>query len=184
MSLVDQQHDVWFDYAKFYDWVATQSAWTRFAELGVWKGASIAHLASRLKGREGVELYAVDLFANTTEGYRNRPGFGETIHEVYDEYLRRCGVRDMVVDVACDTADAADLFPDNHFDFVYIDASHDFDSVCRDIRAWLPKVRSGGMLAGHDFNESGVCEAVNLLLPSACPFSDETCGHRVWVVQL
>lgn len=50
-----------------------------------------------------------------------------------------------------DSVSAAAKFPDENFDFVYIDAQHEYDSVKRDIEAWYPKVKKGGMLAGHDF---------------------------------
>jgi hypothetical protein len=50
-----------------------------------------------------------------------------------------------------DSALVAAKFPDDHFDFVYIDAQHDYDSVKRDIEAWWPKVKKGGFLAGHDY---------------------------------
>lgn len=36
-------------------------------------------------------------------------------------------------------------------DFVYIDANHDYQHAAEDIRIWYPKLRSGGLLAGHDF---------------------------------
>lgn len=36
-------------------------------------------------------------------------------------------------------------------DLIFIDAAHDYDSVVHDIQTWLPKVRSGGILAGHDY---------------------------------
>ena len=58
--------------------------------------------------------------------------------------------------------DAANLFPDEKFDLVYIDASHWYNDVINDIKTWLPKVKNGGYLAGHDYLEGiDVLYAVN-----------------------
>ena len=53
-------------------------------------------------------------------------------------------------------------------DWVYIDAEHDYRNVKRDINAWFPKVRKGGIVSGHDYlkyhvrgYEFGVIEAVD-----------------------
>jgi hypothetical protein len=46
---------------------------------------------------------------------------------------------------------AAKRFKDGELDFVYIDALHDFDSVTEDMNAWYPKLKVGGMFAGHDW---------------------------------
>ncbi len=57
---------------------------------------------------------------------------------------------------------AAGIFPDNYFDFVYIDADHRYEYVVLDIEFWLPKVKKGGILGGHDYgNEAGVKKAVD-----------------------
>ncbi len=49
------------------------------------------------------------------------------------------------------STDAAKRIQDNHFDFVYLDARHDYCAVAEDIESYWPKVRPGGILAGHDF---------------------------------
>lgn len=46
---------------------------------------------------------------------------------------------------------AAKLFADNSLDFVYLDANHGEPSMAADLPAWLPKIRAGGILCGHDF---------------------------------
>jgi predicted O-methyltransferase YrrM len=53
-------------------------------------------------------------------------------------------------------------FLDASCDFVFIDADHSYEAVLRDIDAWWPKVRPGGMLAGHDVHHTmpGVQQAV------------------------
>uniref|UniRef100_A0A7S0NTR8 Class I SAM-dependent methyltransferase n=1 Tax=Calcidiscus leptoporus TaxID=127549 RepID=A0A7S0NTR8_9EUKA len=42
-------------------------------------------------------------------------------------------------------------FPDSFFDFIYIDAGHEYHNVARDLALWWPKLAPGGMFAGDDF---------------------------------
>jgi len=46
---------------------------------------------------------------------------------------------------------AVKLFNDEYFDFVYVDGNHSYESVKEDIKAWLPKIKSNGWIAGHDY---------------------------------
>ena len=65
------------------------------------------------------------------------------------------------------SAEAAACVWDNSLDFVYLDARHDYRSVVEDLAAWTPKVRRGGIIAGHDYldglfeAEYGVASAVD-----------------------
>jgi predicted O-methyltransferase YrrM len=67
------------------------------------------------------------------------------------------------------TNEAAGLFKDESLDAVFIDADHSYEAVKMDIQNWMPKVRRGGILAGHDYNSAwpGVIRAVNEILPEA-----------------
>lgn len=49
---------------------------------------------------------------------------------------------------------ASAMFPDNFFDFIYIDASHNYTDVKNDIFHWWPKLRYGGVFAGHDYENT------------------------------
>jgi len=40
---------------------------------------------------------------------------------------------------------------DDTLDWVYIDASHDYESVLEDLYNWAPKVKKGGIITGHDY---------------------------------
>ena len=56
------------------------------------------------------------------------------------------------------SVEGSERFEDGYFDFVYLDAAHDYRNVSKDLQSWWPKLKSGGILSGHDY------------------FSD----HRVW----
>jgi hypothetical protein len=46
---------------------------------------------------------------------------------------------------------AATLFPDNFFDFIYIDSKHTYDQVSQELELYWPKLKSGGIFSGHDY---------------------------------
>ena len=65
--------------------------------------------------------------------------------------------------------DVLDSYPDDHFDWIYIDASHDYDSVYRDVKIASKKIKADGMLIFNDYQylcpnsyrKYGVIEVVN-----------------------
>jgi len=42
-------------------------------------------------------------------------------------------------------------FPDKYFDWIYIDTVHDFKITRQELEMYLPKMKAGGIIAGHDF---------------------------------
>lgn len=56
--------------------------------------------------------------------------------------------------------DAAELLEDNSFDFVFIDADHSLRAVLSDLEKYIPKVKKGGIIAGHDVGLQGVNMAI------------------------
>lgn len=63
-----------------------------------------------------------------------------------------------------DSNDALKIVPDGSLDFVYIDSNHEFDPVMMDIIFWSKKVRTGGIVSGHDYHKHyryGVIPAVD-----------------------
>ena len=56
-----------------------------------------------------------------------------------------------VTQLRLSSLEAARRFNDSSLDLVYLDAGHSFEAVRNDIRAWLPKVKPGGLIAGDDY---------------------------------
>ena len=66
------------------------------------------------------------------------------------------------------SVEASKRFDKGSLDFVYIDANHSYEAVKQDIISWIPKVKSGGIISGHDYeyvdlatNERSVKKAVD-----------------------
>jgi hypothetical protein len=70
-------------------------------------------------------------------------------------------------------------YNDNSLEFIFIDASHDYESVKKDILSWLPKLKENGVMAGHDYNHPPVLTAVNEVLD----VNNITPNGSCWVYQ-
>lgn len=64
-------------------------------------------------------------------------------------------------------------------DLVFIDADHSYESVKKDIKKYMPKVKPSGILSGHDIDFPGVNKAVNELIPKY-----EVGPNNVWFLTL
>jgi hypothetical protein len=60
-------------------------------------------------------------------------------------FMDRIGVLQMTSD------EAAKQFKDGQLDFLHIDGDHCYEQVKLDLVNWWPKIKSGGILSGHDF---------------------------------
>lgn len=49
------------------------------------------------------------------------------------------------------STDAADDFPEQYFDWIYIDTSHCYKGTKAELEHYAPKVKPGGFIAGHDY---------------------------------
>lgn len=94
-------------------------------------------------------MYGVDPYLSY-DGYKDFKRLGtftaleQSAHQKLDRYPSYLFKKELSVE-------AADYFDDGELDFVYIDANHSEPYVSQDIEAWTPKVRKGGIVAGHDY---------------------------------
>lgn len=83
--------------------------------------------------------------------------------ENLEKYFGWSLVQDRVLIIPKYSYDAVHLFPDNHFDFIYLDGCHTYDCVGSDLRNYLPKLKAGSIIGGHDYGSvfEGVKKAVD-----------------------
>ena len=147
----------------FLEFMVKRFGWTSGAELGLWEGRTIHHLLSTCPGLSmiGVDLWEPQPDNVGPEGYE---GWDHAHHErVCRDRCARFGDRARLIKGL--TADAARTVDNASLDFVFIDADHSEEGCRRDIKAWLPKIKPTGYIAGHDINWPGVRTAVDDLLP-------------------
>jgi len=76
--------------------------------------------------------------------------FGDFLFEHTTQRLAPFGDRNEIIRET--SVVAAKEFENQSLDFVYIDAIHSFEECYQDLVAWIPKVKRGGLVAGHDYN--------------------------------
>lgn len=133
--------DEWFSAADFYaQMVAHASEGSRFVELGTDLGRSTACMGVEIiRSGKKLEFTTVDIFLDPEREAWCRKNLAALVAGGYARIIKG------------ESAAVAAAFADRSLDFVFIDAAHDTASVMRDIGAWLPKMKSGGTLAGDDF---------------------------------
>jgi glycosyltransferase involved in cell wall biosynthesis len=158
--------DGWCDYRDFYSYVAqTIPEGAEIVEIGSWQGQSIVHLCQRLQDLgKAATVNCVD----TWKGEQNQPSHlqvvdkhGGSILGKFTENIEAAKVAGMIKVTVGDSAESASQFEDGSMDFIFIDAAHDYDSVVKDLAAWWPKLKEGGIFAGHDYPWHEVEKAVN-----------------------
>jgi hypothetical protein len=164
----------WCDYEEVYR-TAIENAkdGAIFVEIGAFKGKSAAYAGVEiLNSGKKIQLNLVDHFKGNEEhldptsvwyesGIAENP---EYLFEICSKNLEP--VKDVVTIIRKTSLQAAKQFKAGSLDFVFIDGAHDYDSVCKDIDAWLPKVKVGGIIAGHDYKSHREVErAVNEHFP-------------------
>ena len=138
----------------------------KICEVGCWQGESTLQYLPMLKYVNG-EVVLIDWFKGCVDPLLNQPNT-EPSSELEDhnyrpwnkdlrknnllqnlknhDFLDICKIYDGI------SWDIAKGLPNNYFDLIFIDASHIYEDVKKDIMAYLPKVKNGGILSGHDYD--------------------------------
>jgi len=129
-----------------------------------------------------LKLYCIDPWLHI-DGAPAEAGLAQEIHdEGYATALLRVSpYKDRVTLIRKQSDAAVNDVPDV-IDFVHIDGDHRYEQVVRDIKNYMPKIRSGGLISGHDYIlQESVVRAVHETFPEgSIKFADDF----VWWVAL
>jgi cephalosporin hydroxylase len=176
--MITRWHNItgFFDYKETYDNIIEHLACPDegglLIECGCLLGRSLCYLGERVKeSGKPWNVIGIDNCLGLNQSINNNRLISiELISNVYN-----CGLQDIVSILVYDSIRAASLFPNNSISFLFLDTQHTYNHLSQEIKAWLPKIKINGIIAGDDVGTStekddervwpGVKKAVDELLP-------------------
>jgi len=129
----------------------------KVCEIGTYRGESTIIFLDQFKDIDeyiGVDPYSVDF---------NSDGLftPDLVKHIENEFLEKIKSHSAARLLKKSSVDASKDFPDQYFDFIYVDGCHQEASVTSDIQSWLPKVKKGGFISFHDIDNNQVQSAIS-----------------------
>lgn len=156
-------------YYKIHGWFVQENLFTQmvlscndvdeyhFVEIGSWKGKSSTYMGVEIiNSGKRIKFDCVDTWDGSSEHLDPQNVSYEPLLKIpnglYNEFLKNIEpVKSVINPIRMKSIEASKLYEDNSLDFVFIDGAHDYFNVKQDIEHWLPKVKSGGYIAGDDY---------------------------------
>jgi len=143
-----------------------RQAESSIVEIGSWQGRSTAALALGSMAGRNQPVFAIDPFlgvppCDRKTDLKTDPSTVKTGPELLRANLDTVGVNGQVKIIPKASQDALCDVPED-IALLFIDGSHAYEDVARDIRNYLPRVRMGGFVVFHDTDgaDPGVMRAI------------------------
>lgn len=137
----------WFTYGLHYrEIVNWLSEGGRLLEIGVYQGRSTCYMANLIRNsRKKLEFHCCDTFqVDSKYGYNNN------CLEIFEGHLKKFDLQEYVQIHKGKSSDILASFPNEYFDYIFIDGDHNYEGFRLDVEMGLKKLRHGGRMAGHD----------------------------------
>lgn len=137
------------------NWANDSGAKGKAVEIGAYSGEGTMILANYFD-----EVLAVDPWLN---GYdiNDRASQQTPMKFVFAKFLENTKELGNVNYNQNKSLDALEAVEDGSLDLVYVDGDHRYEAVLADFKGWLPKLRAGGVMAGHDWSMQDVKKALS-----------------------
>ena len=149
---------------------------TVMAEIGCYRGVSTELFAMHCK-----RIYAIDpwdlvcdgKYVNVTRATKKMP----QQLEAQRTFLVRAMSYDNIEPIRDFSYNAYEKFKAESLDMVYVDGHHSYRACLEDVRTWLPKIKVGGVIAGHDYHLAEINRVVKMItkaIPERKRYKDES----------
>jgi predicted O-methyltransferase YrrM len=131
-----------------------------FVEVGTYRGKSSICMYDKIKeSGKSIVLYTIDNWSlslpHDKVGDINR-----------DIFIQNKGTRTINL-IDNDSTSACELFENESIDFIFIASSNTYENLQYELNHWMPKVKVGGIISGHDYHWNGVSTVIDKYFPSA-----------------
>ena len=157
------QGDIFALYKKM---VEKFSSGSHFVEVGTFLGKSAVYMAVEIiNSGKLIKFDCIDHWLGSEEHKDNDK---VDVDNLYEDFLKNIEpVKGIIKPVRVDSISASKLYKPNSLDFIFIDASHDEQSVKADLTYWMPRLKEDGIIAGDDIQNEGVLNAVRWFFNNA-----------------
>ena len=125
-----------------------EQGYTTGAEIGTLRGQYAQTLC---EANPALHLLAIDPWVGYAGYHDQRQAVSDRLPWIYLEATNRLRSYDCEL-WRMTSEDAAPKVADESLDFVFIDGNHAKPYVTQDLTLWTPKVKLGGIIAGHDYH--------------------------------
>jgi len=126
-----------------------------FAEIGCWAGRSTSYIAEEAKKRNG-RVKVIDWFkGNIGSEPSIEAAKNINVFEVFKSNMLELGLWDCIDVYNMTSEEAVKQIPDKSLEFLFMDGNHIYEFFSKDLQAYLPKMKDGSIMSGHDWDSPG-----------------------------
>lgn len=151
----------WFNFDGLYsDMVKKFPSGSRFVEVGCWLGRSACYLGVEIvNSGKDIKLDCVDTWLGAPEIMEEEVVKNGTLYTDFIQNIQP--LKEVITPIRLTSTQASHLYKDKSLDFVFIDADHTKEGFSADLNCWYPKVKQGGVIAGHDCDYPAIRGVLN-----------------------
>jgi GR25 family glycosyltransferase involved in LPS biosynthesis/cephalosporin hydroxylase len=150
---------------------------SHFVEIGTWKGKSTSCMGVEIANSgKKIKFDCIDTFKGSVEHQYDPSIVNGTLFDEFKQNTKP--IENYINPIVSDSVEAAKNYKDGSIDFIFLDGDHSYEGLCRDLEAWLPKLKPGGVIAGDDINNEDFPDVAKSILNFVTDFDID---NQVWI---